>query len=174
MLPAEVTRTRPPAFCARNPAAICDRPALWTHTNKTSGTRSSLTERSPVPEDATRGTQGRISNTAPDSTSPCRYGRDERPGTWHDGAMSDDLIRVWAGADHMEAELLRGRLEAEGISVLLKGEGEGVYRAGPTYLFVPVEQEAAARAVIDALASGAYAITDEDLREQAPVGDDGQ
>jgi hypothetical protein len=93
--------------------------------------------------------------------------------------MSDDLVRVWAGADHMEAELLRGRLEAEGISVLLKGEGGGVYRTGPVYAFVPVEQEAAARAVIDALASGAYAITEEDVhdlrdhREEAPVGDDG-
>jgi hypothetical protein len=87
--------------------------------------------------------------------------------------MRDDLVRVWAGADRVEGDLLRARLEAEGVSVLVKGEGDGVYRAGPTYLFVPAEQEAAARAVIDALASGAFAITDEDLKEGAPVGDEG-
>jgi hypothetical protein len=85
----------------------------------------------------------------------------------------DDLVQVWAGADHVEADLLRGRLEAEGISVLVKGEGEGVYRAGPSYLFVSADQEAAARAVIDAIASGAFAITEEDLRKEAPVGEDG-
>jgi len=88
--------------------------------------------------------------------------------------MSDELVQVWAGGDHVEADLLRGRLEAEGISVLLKGEGEGVYRAGPSYLFVSADQEPAARAIIDALESGAFAITDEDLKEEAPAGDEAQ
>jgi hypothetical protein len=73
-----------------------------------------------------------------------------------------DLVRVWATGDPFEGEMLRGRLEAEGIHVLVKGEGEGPYRAGPVYLFVPQEQERDARAVLEAVASGAYA---EDLDE---------
>ena len=68
-----------------------------------------------------------------------------------------DLVRVWATGDAFEGELLRGRLEAEGVPVLLKGDGEGPYRAGPVYLFVPAEHEGEARAVLDAVASGAFA-----------------
>ena len=71
-----------------------------------------------------------------------------------------DLVRVWATADVFEGEMMRGRLEAEGLHVLLKGDGEGPYRTGPVYLFVPQEQEGAAREVIDAIGSGAFA-TDE-------------
>jgi hypothetical protein len=73
------------------------------------------------------------------------------------------LVRIWAGGDAFEGELLRGRLEVEGIDALLKGEGEGPYRAGPVYLFVPAEDETQARAVLDAVASGAYAVTDDDV-----------
>ena len=73
------------------------------------------------------------------------------------------LVRIWAGGDAFEGELLRGRLEVEGIEALLKGEGEGPYRAGPVYLFVPAEDETRARAVLDAVASGAYAVTDDDV-----------
>ncbi|MGE5227897.1 MAG: hypothetical protein ACM3OO_13570 [Planctomycetaceae bacterium] len=72
------------------------------------------------------------------------------------------LVRIWAGGDAFEGELLRGRLEVEGIEALLKGEGEGPYRAGPVYLFVPAEDETKARAGLDAVASGAYAVTDDD------------
>ena len=72
-----------------------------------------------------------------------------------------DLVRVWAGGDAIEGELLRARLEAEEIVAVLKGEGEGPYRAGPVYLFVSTEDEARARAVLDAVASGAYALADD-------------
>ena len=68
-----------------------------------------------------------------------------------------DLVRVWATGDAVEGELLRGRLEAEGVPVLLKGDGEGPYRAGPVYLFVPVEHEQEARALLEAVASGELA-----------------
>jgi len=68
-----------------------------------------------------------------------------------------DLVRVWATGDPFEGEMMRGRLEAEGISVLVKGDGEGPYRTGPVYLFVPSEQEADARAVLEGVASGAFA-----------------
>jgi len=74
-----------------------------------------------------------------------------------------DLVRVWATGDAFEGELLRGRLEAEGVPVLLKGDAEGPYRTGPVYLFVPAEHEARARAVLDAVASGAFAVDDADV-----------
>jgi hypothetical protein len=80
---------------------------------------------------------------------------------WHDASMAD-LVRVWAGGDAIEGELLRARLEAEDVAVVLKGEGEGPYRAGPVYLFVDTDDETRARAVLDAVASGAYAL-DEDV-----------
>jgi hypothetical protein len=47
---------------------------------------------------------------------------------------------------------------------MLKGEGEGPYRAGPVYVWVPAEHEAAAREIVAAVNSGAYAL-DEDFEE---------
>ncbi|GIU97239.1 MAG: hypothetical protein KatS3mg013_1042 [Actinomycetota bacterium] len=84
-----------------------------------------------------------------------------------------ELVRVWATADPVEGELMRARLEAEGVQVLLKGEGGGPYRTGPVYLFVPAEEEVRARAVLDAVASGAFALDldDEDGRPGAPGAD---
>lgn len=88
---------------------------------------------------------------------------------WDDARMAD-LVRVWAGGDAIEGELLRARLEAEEIVAVLKGEGEGPYRAGPVYLFVSTEDEARARVVLDAVASGAYALTDDaDVSDQDEV-----
>ncbi len=53
---------------------------------------------------------------------------------------------------------------SEGISVLLKGGSENeAYPVGPAYLFVSTEDESRARVVIDAVNSGAYAITDADV-----------
>jgi hypothetical protein len=77
-----------------------------------------------------------------------------------------DLVRVWATGDIFEGEMMRGRLEAEGLHVLLKGDGEGPYRAGPVYLFVPREQEEAAREVIDAIGSGAFAASLDDPNDE--------
>ena len=71
------------------------------------------------------------------------------------------LVRVWSGGDAIEGELLRVRLEAEEVAVVLKGEGEGPYRAGPVYLFVDVAHEARARAILDAVASGAYTLEED-------------
>ncbi len=76
----------------------------------------------------------------------------------------EGLVRVYATPDHTAGALMRGRLEAEGISVMLKGEGEGPYRAGPVFLWVAPEHEAAAIGVIDAVESGAFALAeDEDV-----------
>ncbi len=75
--------------------------------------------------------------------------------------MDDRLVRVFASADSVAGEMMRGRLEAEGITAMLKGEGEGPYRAGPVYVWVPAEDEASAREIVAAVESGAYAL-DED------------
>ena len=53
---------------------------------------------------------------------------------------------------------MKGRLEADGIPVMLKGEGDGPYRMGAVYLWVPKEFEAQARTLIDAVESGAFAL----------------
>ena len=90
--------------------------------------------------------------------------------------MSDELVLVYATANSFEGMLTKGHLQAEGITVLLKGEAEGPYRAGPVYLLVTSEDEARAREVIQAIESGAYATSDEDVtaaaETQTPAPDD--
>jgi hypothetical protein len=49
--------------------------------------------------------------------------------------------------------------------------GSSVYPVGPSYLFVPAEQEIAARQVIEAIESGAFAL-DADQDVGAPSDDD--
>ena len=82
--------------------------------------------------------------------------------------MDDRLARVFASPDPVAGEMMRGRLEAEGITAMVKGDGDGPYRAGPVYVWVPAEDEAAARAVVEAVSSGAYAL-DDDFEEASPV-----
>jgi Putative prokaryotic signal transducing protein len=89
--------------------------------------------------------------------------------------MNDGLVQIWSTGDPMIAELTRARLEDAGIDVLLKSSmgGSSAYPVGPSYLFVKEEQEQDARAVIEAIESGAYAIDDEDVEEAegTPGGD---
>ncbi|HLB62146.1 MAG TPA: DUF2007 domain-containing protein [Actinomycetota bacterium] len=65
-----------------------------------------------------------------------------------------DLVLVFSAASVPEGHLAKGRLEAEGIPVLLKGEGEGPYRMGPVHLWVPSELEVQARLILESLPSG--------------------
>jgi len=51
---------------------------------------------------------------------------------------SERLVRVYATGNAFDGLLTKGHLEAEGITVLMKGESEGPYRAGPVYLWVTV------------------------------------
>jgi len=77
-----------------------------------------------------------------------------------------DLVQVYATGDQMTAELTRVRLEDEGIDVLVKNSmgGSSAYPVGPSYLFVPEEQVDAAKRVLAAIESGAYALeADEDV-----------
>lgn len=71
------------------------------------------------------------------------------------------LVQVYASGDATDGALMQGRLESEGISVLLKGESEGPYPTGPSYLWVAAKDEALARQVIEAVRSGAYALDDD-------------
>jgi len=91
--------------------------------------------------------------------------------------MNDELVQIWSTGDAMTAELTRARLADAGIDVLVKSSmgGSSAYPVGPSYLFVKAEQEQDARAVIEAIESGAYAISDDDVEaaDQAPpVSDD--
>jgi hypothetical protein len=77
--------------------------------------------------------------------------------------MSDRLVRVYVSSNAFDGLLTKGHLEAEGIKVLMKGEGEGPYRAGAVYLWVMPEVEDLAREIIRAIESGAYATSDDDV-----------
>jgi Putative prokaryotic signal transducing protein len=77
--------------------------------------------------------------------------------------MSDSLVRVYVSSNAFDGLLTKGHLEAEGITVLMKGEGGGTYRAGPVYLWVLAQDEANAREIVRAIESGAYATSDEDV-----------
>jgi Putative prokaryotic signal transducing protein len=81
--------------------------------------------------------------------------------------MGEGLVQVYASGDTFDGELVKGRLEAEGIPAILKGEGEGPYRFGPVYLWVRSEDETTARAVVDAVQSGAFALEADDERSSS-------
>lgn len=60
----------------------------------------------------------------------------------------------------VEGEIVKGRLEAEGIPVDLKGPAEGPYPTGPAELFVPSSFEAQARRILEQIESGSYEVPD--------------
>jgi hypothetical protein len=77
--------------------------------------------------------------------------------------MSDSPVRVYVSGNVFDGLLTKGHLEAEGIKVLMKGEGEGPYRAGAVHLWVMPEDEPHALEIIRAIESGAYATSDDDV-----------
>lgn len=77
--------------------------------------------------------------------------------------MSDSPVRVYVSSNAFDGLLTKGHLEAEGIKVLMKGEGEGPYRAGAVYLWVMPEDEGHAREIVRAIESGAYPTSDDDV-----------
>ena len=76
--------------------------------------------------------------------------------------MADDSVRVFATHTWLEAEIVKGRLEAEGVPVRLEGEHEGPYPVGPAELFVPMSLEAEARRILKQIDSGSYEAPDDD------------
>ena len=71
-------------------------------------------------------------------------------------------MRVFATHSWLEGEIVKGRLEAEGIAVRLEGEHEGPYPVGPAELFVPSSAETQARRVLEQIESGSYEVKDGD------------
>jgi hypothetical protein len=66
-----------------------------------------------------------------------------------DNAGMADLVKVLSVPSIMEGEIVKARLEGEGIPVLLKGGGSDPYGMGVAYVFVPTEFEAQARLVLE-------------------------
>jgi hypothetical protein len=63
--------------------------------------------------------------------------------------MSDDLVSVLWTSSWVEAEIARGRLEAESIPVHTRGEGaDAPYPVGPVELLVPSRFEEQARRIL--------------------------
>jgi hypothetical protein len=60
-----------------------------------------------------------------------------------------NLARVHIGNSIMESEIVKARLEAEGVPAMLRGEGTGPYRMGPVEVWVPAEMELHARIVLE-------------------------
>ena len=79
-----------------------------------------------------------------DGTANDLHGR--RPRTIVD---MEELVRVHVGTSIMEGEIVKARLEAEGVPALLRGEGTGPYRMGPVEVWVPADMELHARIVLD-------------------------
>jgi hypothetical protein len=75
-------------------------------------------------------------------------------------SVSEDSVSVFLTQSWVEAEITKGRLEAEGIPVHLKGEGEGPYPTGPSELLVPSTFEAQARRILEQIESGSYELPD--------------
>jgi hypothetical protein len=83
----------------------------------------------------------------------------------HMSADSDDLVQVYATGSVTDGYLVKGRLEAEGIPVLMKGEGDGPYRVGPAYLWVQSSLEVQARLILESLESTADSPDRQELGE---------
>jgi hypothetical protein len=61
----------------------------------------------------------------------------------------EDFVLAYSTASMAEGYIAKGRLEAEGIPVLVKGEAEGPYPTGPMYLWVPRSLEIQARLILE-------------------------
>ena len=70
----------------------------------------------------------------------------------------EDFVRIHTAASATEGHLLEGLLEAEGIPVLTKGEGDGPYRMGPLHLWVHADHEIHARLLVEEAVRGERAI----------------
>ena len=65
--------------------------------------------------------------------------------------MARDLVRVLSTPSILEGEIVKSRLEDEGIPVLLKGGGNDPYAAGTAHVFVPADYEVQARLVLESI-----------------------
>ena len=97
-------------------------------------------------------------------------------------AFAGPLVLLHVASSTVEGQLLEGLLRSEGLPVFTKGEGEGPYRLGPMYVFVPADFEVQARLVLAEVLTGRTALTSEDdddvwpeaEREADPKGAEGR
>jgi len=61
---------------------------------------------------------------------------------------SEDFVLVYSAGSVPEGYLAKGRLEAEGIPVLVKGEAESPYPSGSMDLWVPKSLAIRARLIL--------------------------
>jgi hypothetical protein len=66
-----------------------------------------------------------------------------------------DLVEVFVTPSVPEAEVVRSRLQDEGIPVLATGT-DSPYRMGPVRLFVPVDLEVQAKIVLASVIDGPF------------------
>ena len=71
------------------------------------------------------------------------------PKTFAYDCGMDELVRVHVGSSIMGGEIVKARLEADGVPALLRGEGTGPYRLGPVEVWVPADMALHARIVLD-------------------------
>jgi Putative prokaryotic signal transducing protein len=79
--------------------------------------------------------------------------REGRPGLGccQNVPVTRDLVRVISTPSILEGEIVKSRLEDEGIPVLLKGGGNDPYATGTAHVFVPADYEVQARLVLESL-----------------------
>lgn len=86
----------------------------------------------------------------------------------------EKFVRLYSTASITDGYVAKGRLEAEGIPVLVKGEGEGPYRMGPAHLWVPEGLEIQARMILEAVQDGSMEALLESQSFAEDVGDEQQ
>jgi Putative prokaryotic signal transducing protein len=74
--------------------------------------------------------------------------------------MGEDFVSVFSTSSWVEGEIAKGRLEAEGIPVDLRGPGEAPYPVGPAELFVPSKLKAQARRILELIEIGSDEVPD--------------
>ena len=101
----------------------------------------------------------------PGTTGTRIASRSARPATmW---CMSDerasadqDLVRIYSSGSVSDIQLAKGRLEAEGVPAMIKGDAEGgTLPAGVVFLFVPRSFEEDAKAILGSVSE----LTDAEL-----------
>jgi Putative prokaryotic signal transducing protein len=85
--------------------------------------------------------------------------------------MGGGFVRVFSTLSWTEGEIVKGRLEAEGIPVVLEGEHEGPYPVGPAELSVPSSFESQARRILEQIERGSFEVPGEDDPGRAPEGE---
>lgn len=91
---------------------------------------------------------GAVLNPTSCAVARATKSRGEDP-TCHDERVSDDLVSVLWTSSLVEAEIAKGRLEAESIPVQLVGEGaDDPFPVGPAELLVPSKFEEEARRIL--------------------------